>query len=873
MKRLSLSGLLFLFAVFMVKAQDNRPEFYFLHLNDEKGLSHNHVKSILRDSYDFMWFGTSNGLNRFDGQRIKQFECYDRMSGEENNNISALYEDKRKRLWVGTGEGTYIFNPQTGLFTRITMRNKDGKDASGWINNIQSDRRGDIWAVMPGEGVFRFMDGDERQVKHYYTLRNVRGTCIDNDGALWVGSWREGLFRFIEKEDRFEKITKDKSGNSLTDLNMVALAFHNQAVYQADYSGKVMRYDTKEQQLTRLSVPISGTVQISALQVIDDTLWICTSDGIYIYNLSTGETIHISNNTNSVFSLSDSETTCIYPDKDQVIWMGTVHGGINYYPSGNLDSNNNSKAVELTLPPVCITDFFFYNEPAQEGTGHSPLSQPAMFTDHITLNHDQNQFSVNVVLPFYTLFGDVQYYYRLEPTDRKWMPTFNNTLSFGQLSPGNYKLYIKANYNNNYQESPVHSLNITILPAWYHTAWASYLFLLLLFVLLLFYFLYRYHRRKNRLKEKHRLQSIQEEKELSESKVRFFAEVAHEINTPLTLINGPLEAINEIPLADDKLNKYLDIIRLNTQRMTQLVSQLLDFQEVDNNQQLIDIPLSGKIGPISHNLVINGHDELINYPDATLLIVEDNEEIRFLMLEQLAVHFRVMTAVNGQDALDILRNNVIDLVITGIAMPIMDGFELCRQMKSHRDFCHIPVIFLIAKNDFESKITCLQVGAEACIEKPFSLQYVKALIVSLLNNRILDRATFAQRPYTANHTKTTQADKEFIDRIMAIIEKNIDNESFGVALMSELMNMSRSSLLRKFKSLFNLSPVRFLQIYRLKKAATFIQEGKYRIGDISGMVGFNSTSHFTRVFSEQFGMSPKEYELQQKEQKRKIEDI
>jgi YesN/AraC family two-component response regulator len=250
--------------------------------------------------------------------------------------------------------------------------------------------------------------------------------------------------------------------------------------------------------------------------------------------------------------------------------------------------------------------------------------------------------------------------------------------------------------------------------------------------------------------------------------------------------------------------------------------------------------------------------------------VEDNEDMLSFLLDRLQDSFTVETARDGQEALEILHNNHIDLVISDIMMPTMNGYELCREIKSDIDLCHIPVVFLTAKNDLDSKINGLKIGAEAYIEKPFSFNYLKTQIISLLSNRHKEREAFSKRPFFPIHNmQMNRADEEFMNKVIKAIQDNITDDSFGVERMAEILCMSRSSLLRKIKMLFNLSPIDFIRLIRLKKAAELIQDGQYRIGDICYMVGINSPSYFSKLFLKQFGMTPKEFEKQNQTMKEK----
>ena len=247
----------------------------------------------------------------------------------------------------------------------------------------------------------------------------------------------------------------------------------------------------------------------------------------------------------------------------------------------------------------------------------------------------------------------------------------------------------------------------------------------------------------------------------------------------------------------------------------------------------------------------------------TLLLVEDNESMLTFILERLQENFTVETAMNGIEALEILRSGHIDLIISDIMMPVMDGYQLCKEVKSDMELSHIPIIFLTAKNDIDSKINGLKYGAEAYVEKPFSFNYLKEQVLSLLDNRRREREAFAKRPFfSVNNMQMNKADEEFMNKVIKVIEDNITDDNFGVERMADILCMSRSSLLRKIKTLFNLSPLDFIRLIKLKKAAEFIQEGKYRIGDICYMVGINSPSYFSKLFLKQFGMTPKDFEKQ-----------
>jgi ligand-binding sensor domain-containing protein/signal transduction histidine kinase/DNA-binding response OmpR family regulator len=243
-----------------------------------------------------------------------------------------------------------------------------------------------------------------------------------------------------------------------------------------------------------------------------------------------------------------------------------------------------------------------------------------------------------------------------------------------------------------------------------------------------------------------------------------------------------------------------------------------------------------------------------------ILIVEDNVEILNYLGRELNTSYNVMRALDGQQAIGLLQKENVHLVISDIMMPVMDGIELCRRMKNDVQFSHIPIILLTAKNSINAKIEGLEVGADAYIEKPFSLDHLAAQITNLINNRNIIKEYFARSPLT--HIKGiafSKADKQFLERLNGIISKRIADSSLDVDLLSSAMNMSRPTLYRKIKGISDMTPNELINLSRLKKAAELLAENKYKINEVADMVGYSIPTNFSRDFQKQFGVSPTNY--------------
>lgn len=245
----------------------------------------------------------------------------------------------------------------------------------------------------------------------------------------------------------------------------------------------------------------------------------------------------------------------------------------------------------------------------------------------------------------------------------------------------------------------------------------------------------------------------------------------------------------------------------------------------------------------------------------TLLLVDDNEDILEFLKDELNERYNLLTAANGHEALQILKEDVVNLVISDVMMPVMDGFEFCQIIKSNQEYSHVPVILLTAKNTLQSKIAGLELGADAYIEKPFPMEYLLAQVASLLANRTKIKDYFAHSPLV--HIKSmahTKSDENFLDRIHEYISNNLEEPDLDVDKLAKVMNMSRPTLFRKIKAIADLTPAELVNITRLKKAAELLAEGDHKVYEVADAVGFSSQTAFGRSFLKQFGMTPTEYQ-------------
>ncbi|MEL5893517.1 two-component regulator propeller domain-containing protein [Bacteroides sp. GD17] len=247
----------------------------------------------------------------------------------------------------------------------------------------------------------------------------------------------------------------------------------------------------------------------------------------------------------------------------------------------------------------------------------------------------------------------------------------------------------------------------------------------------------------------------------------------------------------------------------------------------------------------------------------TVLLVEDNVELLHLTQESLRTWFKVLCATNGVKALEVLDRESVDVIVSDVMMPQMDGIELCRRVKQDFAYSHIPLILLTAKTTLESKVEGMESGADAYIEKPFSLKQLRRQIENLLKLRLefhkkMSKVVGSSVSPIADDA-LSQRDVEFLEKINSVLQLQLADENFSMDSFADEMNMSRSSFFRKIKALSGMSPADYVKNFRLNKTAELIASGM-RISEAAEQLGFTSSSYFAKCFKAKFGVLPKDYQ-------------
>lgn len=362
----------------------------------------------------------------------------------------------------------------------------------------------------------------------------------------------------------------------------------------------------------------------------------------------------------------------------------------------------------------------------------------------------------------------------------------------------------------------------------------------------------------------------EERSRMEREQLDFYTQVSHELRTPLTLIEGPLVQLaetKEMQQAAPEAAGLLAIVRRNTQQLTQLISKML---QVQSTGRITDLT-AGQQEPAALRETPPAADapkEAMpsGQEAATVLIVDDNADIRAYLHSILRKKYQVSEAADGQQGLARANELVPDLIVSDVMMPVMNGLEFCQRVKSSTATSHIPVILLTARALSQHQIEGYESGADAYITKPFAPEVLLARIGNLLRSRHLLKDLFRNSPQEPAGTPLPDSGKEelpatsredtFLVRFRDFIRQNMADSDLSVETVGAELGLSRVQLYRKVKALTGQSPVELLRTARLLQGRHLLETTDKTVSEVAYEVGFSAPSYFAKCFKDEFGISP-----------------
>ena len=388
--------------------------------------------------------------------------------------------------------------------------------------------------------------------------------------------------------------------------------------------------------------------------------------------------------------------------------------------------------------------------------------------------------------------------------------------------------------------------------------WQKIISILAVAVVLLLLIMIFYRRKVRREKEK----LNEQRKQMADDKIAFFTNVSHQLRTPLTLVSGPLNRLMQADNYTEEQKMLLQVVLRNVGQLETLTADVLNFKEqVDAmNQTSADEACEKELS--QHVLRDSRHQMLLQQDVeelSTILIVDDNEDIRSYLRVLLAGQYYVIEASDGQNGLRLAKESVPDLIVSDVMMPVMDGLTFCSKIKEDEVTSHIPVILLTARSEESQRIEGYEHGADAYITKPFSDHLLLVRISNLLQARRQRKNDEAKQMLSAEDIQTDEpGERMFLERFKKAAKSHIGDANLRMDDLGSELSLSKVQMYRKVKALTGKTPAEVLREMRMQKAYSLLKQTDKTISEVAAEVGFAIPGYFSACFKKQFGINPTE---------------
>lgn len=889
--------------------------------SQKEGLLDYCVYAILEDKINHQLFvGMKDGLSVISLQEGNQIENY-RPSGKNIlpfNEVDALVCDDKGTIWMGTLGGGIYYIPRNRIFTANMMPKVVERLASNSVKSMALIGT-QLWM---GIGSYGLVTMDVETGKYSFfeemagfskfsAMSTLMAICPMTDGRVIMGSFFNGIF--VSDKQGVRQYDPHNATWLPTERIFALTEDDKQNCWIGTFKGLcVMDKQGRGHRLNRLMVANRNLADSKFQALLCDRqhrIWAGTKDHGLLCITPHSEQVKLYSVENK--SLNSNDVQVVFQDSKGRIWVGTNGGGLCLWENGKFRSLNEMiglpvNAVYSILEDnkgnlwagtnsglLCLYPRKLMNESkfrlftianglqdevflrgcafkASNGElyfgGHrgyihfdptkitcSQKQAKPIITNFLVagkalplsvneqkVSLDYNQNMISIEFSSMNLESPLQsrYLYKMEGVDDAWQMTnsYEHYVRYGNMKPGHYTFLLKAMNENGSWSEQVRKLSIYIAPPIWRT-WYAYLLYLLIFALLIFYLV---RQAKERMQERVQL--------------KFFRQVTHNLLTPLTVIKANIDDLStQVP----DYSAIFDVMRRNVEKQMNLILQILEANKLKATTDIFkeseDVFQVKSVESLQMKRV-----------HAKVLVVEDNPDLLNVMVRLLSTDFQLLTATNGAEALEVLEKeeNNIDVIVSDVMMPIMDGIAFTRKIKADIKTCHIPVILLTARRQEQDRAEGYNAGADAYLTKPFSLGVLLSRIKNLLRKKDLISMDFKnQLAFEIKDLQYSDIDEDFVSRAVACVEKHLDDDEYDVVQMSEDMGMGKTTLFNKLKSLTGLNISAFIRNVRLKAACKMMEKNpKIRISEVAYNVGFSNSKYFSRCFKAEFGMTPKEYQ-------------
>ena len=865
----------------------------------KNGLSDNYINCLINDG-NKLWIGTQNGLNCYD-KLTHDIRFYRRKnSGLGNNNVLSLYIDDRKRLWIGTdGGGLNYLDERTSRIYPI--RQSDGL-VDDMVAAIIADDRGALWVstnnglsqLRFGRAVFPLTPGNY-QIANYSAANGLQSNQFLVNAAYKTGDG-EILFGGMNGITTFfpDKIVKNKFKPEILltgfYINNKEVRFGNEAYLKSPVN------ETSE--LTLPHDQNNFTIKFSALNFINP------EKNVYAYKM-----VGLRYNDQWIMNGNQKEASFTNLSPGHYVFMVKAANNDGYW-------NTSGRRLQINiLPPLwetwwayclyTLTAAFLFYKIIQFFQVRARL-QRDLFNEHLQ-NERQEEFykmkldfftniSHEIRTPLTLILGPVESLYnntidntmisrqvlQIKNNAERLLRLIGELMDFRKAETGNMVLYVQ--HNNIVAFIKEIYLSFTALA---ESRNISYEFTTDQPEV----YLYTDH---NQL-EKVFFNLLSNAFKFTPDHGRITIDIlsndpsGFRVNITDNGKGIPVEHQSKLftnfyQVYDEKSNLGTGVGLALSKNIVELHQGTIAFQSRPaqpdrEGYTVFTVKLPHHFLPATNVHFISetsGIESVASFKmraaadapekaeaqssgqNGSIILAEDNEELRLFIKDSLP-GYKVSAYENGLMAFDHAITQIPDLIISDVMMPVMDGLEFCRKIKTDERTSHIPVILLTALATHIHQVNGLQTGADVYLTKPFSVKLLELNVHNLLTSREMMRNKFSQQVILhPRQVVLNNPDEKFIQKLMAIIEQQMENPEFGVVALGTEIGMSKSVLYKKICALTNLSPADFIKSMRLKKAADLLQQNILSVNEVASLVGFNDRKYFSREFKKLYGRSPSE---------------
>lgn len=813
-----------------------------------------------------------------------------------HSGIYAIYQDMKERMWIGTdGDGLYLYANNTMRHFRFNEADKNSLPGDS-IYDVQSDRQGNIWVATYGGGLALVREDPQGNItfltprnglrwpKEYYN--KVRRITCTASGEILVGT-TGGLVTFKEEKRPTRNIhfyttsyrENDTTSLTASDINYILMR-SNGDTYVSSMGGTLDQITSGNLLQDNLKVrycKFINTSEGNAQSLIEDNsgnIWIVRESSIDKYNPKTNELTVFGPNDFDL-NMTFSEARPIHDPSTDNITVGTMMGSLTFNPA---------RLKQTDYQPRIIFTELHYNG--------SNENIPILHQKKVVIPANKRNLTISFAALDYTRKYQQYYKYRIDghTPEGVWIDLRGqNRIGFNRISHGDYVLKVIATNTHGKWSKHVATLELDVQPTFWESIWGKLLIILIIAGIAALCFMSYNKQQKERINH-----------EMNVMKNKFFSKASHKLRTPLTLIGGPIDEVleKENNISDESRN-LLQMVQRNAKEMLNMLNRMLKFDNgsdfyldegsdqafvsSENNGSISDETAKGYLQEANKEETEEADKTEPTEKDITILVVEDNPDLRQFLFTILKTDYNVLLAENGKEGLVMARSKMPDFILTDVTMPVMDGFTMVHYIKQDTNTAHIPIIVLSAKASVEDHLRGFEEGVDGYLTKPFSATYLKGRIEAVINQRHalqqdmlkqIQRAEGAEFHITHEYPQTASGQDDsrspaankrmteedaLTEKIVQFINENMSNPDLKIDDIAVAMGMSRSVLYGKIKNAVGMKPIDFVRHIRIMRATELLCNTDETLSSIAYSLGFSDPKYFSKVFKKEMGIIPSEY--------------